>query len=187
VPEYEHATRNLPAAHLSADEFRQIDAVLGSEYREPHGYVEWEFYRRKGARTNSSENLDEILQEVEDKKGISGFSVYAEDELTSIEIYGGPDGSWIDYHARGEAIGRTLEKVHRIEGIFRDHVRAILNKIPGFSSPNLMIGQPTYNIQVSRDEIIQAAVTRSLITLVTAPVSFGVGLFLGWITSPPNV
>jgi len=185
VAEYVHGSRRLPAAHLTPAEFRLIDTVLGAEYRTPDATVTWEFFRGKGQRTNSSEDLNEILNEVADKKGIYSFRVYAEDERTSIEIKGGPPGTQLTYDAAEDLLARTLDKVHRIKGIFRENGRAIVGKIPTVSRPKLSVGQPIWTIKVSRDEIIQAVVTRWLITILTAPVSFAFGLMLGWASNPP--
>jgi len=182
VPEYEHDFRRLLPARLSPSEFREIETILGDEYRVPGASVTWSFARRR--RTNSADNLDAVLAEIEDKRGISEFEIAAQDEHTSVTISGDDDGSFIAYESSEADLGRTLQKVRAIEAIFREHKR-ITAYMPNFTAalrrPALDVGEPAITLHLSRDEIIQGVLTRWLATVFAAPISFALGLLTGWL------
>jgi len=182
MPEYEHAFRRLPPARLSSNEFREIESILGDEYRVPDASVAWSFV--KGRRTNSADSLDAVLAEIETKQGICEFEIAAENEHTSITITGDDDGCFIEYESSEAELGRTLQKVRAIEAIFREHKR-ITAYLPNFAAalrrPALDIGQPAITLHLSRDEIIQGVLTRWLATVFAAPISFALGVLTGWL------
>jgi hypothetical protein len=182
MAEYGHGSRRLPPARLSPIEFHEIDSILGDEYKNEDASLSWDFYRRD--RSNSSENLEEVLREVEDKKGIHYFEVVAEDAQTRITISAGDDGCQIDYEAPEAHLGKVLGKVRAIEAIFREHRRwtAHLPNWPAaLRRPALNVGQPAFTIRLSRDEIIQGVLTRWLAMVFGLPVAFGFGVFTGWL------
>jgi hypothetical protein len=184
MPEYEHDFRRVAPARLSSSEFREIESILGDEYRAPNASVAWSF--AKGRRTNSADSLDAVLAEIEAKRGICEFEIAAENEHTSITITGDDDGCFIAYESSQAELGRTLQKVRAIEAIFREHKR-ITAYLPNFAAalrrPALDIGEPAITLHLSRDEIIQGVLTRWLATVLTAPISFVLGFFIGRLTS----
>jgi hypothetical protein len=177
VPEYEHDEVRLSPARLSPNEFREIESALGAEYKD---VTTWDFYR--GSRNHSSPNLDEVLSEMEGMPAPRSFKVNAEDDDSSITVYGDDDGCWLDYTCTKERTGSTREKVRIIKSIFRDHRRYsnyLPNWPPAFRRPTLDIGE-RFTVQLSRDEIIQGIITRSVSNGLTALVAFGLGLLAGW-------
>lgn len=159
----------------------RFDSILGHEYRGEDASLSWDFYRRE--RSNSSEELEQVLGEVQDKRGIRHFEVVAEDEETRITLTGGDDGCRIDYEASERRLGDTLRKVRAIEGVFREHRRwttYLPNWPAALRRPAIAVGQPTFTLRLSRDEIIQGVITRWISSLLTGMTSFGLGLVIGW-------
>lgn len=186
MPEYERDTRRLPAARLSPTEFRQIGRALRVYDDDPNGRISWDFFR--GKRNHSAETLEEVLSEVEDKKGINEFEIVAEDEASRITVAGDDDGCFLAYETAEPSLARTLEIVRNIQGIFDEH-RRLTNRLPNWIAPwrrpALLVGQPTYTIHLSRDEIIQGIVTRWISNVLTAltvgPISYGFGFLTAWL------
>jgi hypothetical protein len=180
MPEYANDTIRLSPAHLAPADFRQIDAILGPEFHGEDASLSWDFYRRN--RNNSSANLDEVLEEVRDKKGVAQFKVTAENDEARITLTGDDDGCWLEFESSEAAHGNVLQKVHAISGLFRERKRVtahLPNVQPWMRRPKLAVGQPSLTIMLSRDEIIQGVITRWLAMVLGLPLSFLGGLITG--------
>lgn len=178
MPKYEHRTRILPPARLSAADFKAIEQSLGAEFSSS---TTWSFWDHQSLNiTNKS--LDDLLDEVSDVVGLTDFEIDAESPDASITISAGEAGCILEYdtsHALGVEIAA---KARAIEGIFRDRKRftAYLPNFPSaFRRPAIELGLPRRGINVSRDEIIQGILTRWLSALLTAPITFGIGVLVG--------
>jgi len=186
MPIYEHRTRVLPPANLTATELLALEDALMPEF---DGRIEWTLWI--GQRSISNSSVAALLEEVADMHGFSDFEIAAELDDASITVNGGPDGTAMESDASHALAGMISGKTRQIEGLFRDSKRrsailpgpiTALPIIKGFARPpQIKVGTPGFKLEIDWSKLAQTVLTNWLSHLGVAAISFGAGLVIGWL------
>jgi hypothetical protein len=185
MPKFDSRTRNLPPARLGPAEFKAIEQALGPDFASS---ARWNFW--SGHTNISAENLDQLLDEASDVRGISDFEFDAQLPEASITLSAGGDGCVLEYEASHTLLAQTQARARDIEGLFRENKRrgAIIPRpfasLPlakkVWLSPSIKVGPPS-RLRLDWNSIIQTAITNWLSHAGTAVISFALGAAFGWL------
>jgi hypothetical protein len=184
MPKFEHRTRYLPPANLSAAEFKAIEDALGNEF---NGVTQWTFW--SGNTTISDMSLDDLLDELKEVAGLSDFEINGDIGDASLTITAGEDGCILEFDTSHALSGKMAARARAIEGIFRDNKRRSayiprpVASIPGIKklalSPAIHVGKRRFRLQIAWDEVATKVITNWLSYIGTAGLSFLLGVAVG--------
>lgn len=187
MPHFKFKRRALDAPRITATGLAAVEHALGTDFAFK---TQWNFW---SSDTNvNAPDLATLLEDAKSVKGLSDFEIVADASECSITVSGGATGCYVEYEAAPQLEMQVVEKVHAIEGVFRQNRRRTaylprpLCAAPGVNklllSPAIKIGAPG-SVQIKPDwnDIFNKSAVNIISYAATLLIGFGFGLVAGFI------